>query len=179
MKENNISKAYANAILQLAKESNIEIVKEFTTFTELINSSTDLENLLFLDVFTSDEREDVLKAVFEKIQFSKLFTSFVLFLLNENRLSMFPLIFKDIIVIDDYEKGFIRGTIEGSDDQADQPSVDKIISYLKEKLGITPELSYVKNNNISAGYKVTVQDYQIDATLDGQLSELSKNIISK
>lgn len=179
MKDSNMTRAYASALLQLAKEKNVEIVVEFTQFTELINSSSDFENLLFLDVFTIDERLEVLKEVFAKQNYSELLTSFILFLVQENRLSFLPMIFKEVIVIDDFEKGFIRGTIEGSDTEADQASVDKIITFLKDKLGITPDLKYGQNKNISAGYKVTVQDYQIDATLDGQLTELSKNIINK
>ncbi len=179
MKESNVSKAYAGALLQLAKQGGVDIVKEFTAFTELINESTEFENLLFLDVFTVEERELVLKDVFAKSDYSELFKSFILFLLNEKRLSMMPMIFKELIVIDDHEKGFIRGTIEGSDEQIDQEAINKIIEFLNEKLGIKPELQYEKNSAITAGYKITVQDYQIDATLDGQLSELSKNIISK
>jgi len=179
MKDSNMTRAYANALLQLAKEQNIEVVQEFTHFTELINGSSDFENLLFLDVFTIEERLDILNVVFEKESFSGLLKSFVLFLVQENRLSFLPMIFKELIVIDDFEKGFIRGTIEGSDSEVDPAAIEKIIAFLKSKLGITPELKYNQNKNISAGYKVTVQDFQIDATLDGQLSELNKNIINK
>lgn len=178
MKNGNMTRAYANAILELAKEQKVAAVEEFILFTELINSSSDFENVLFLDVFTVEEREEVLKAIFEKEKFSDLLKSFILFLVTENRISFLPLIFKEMIVIDDYEKGFIRGTIEGRDAQADQASVDKIIAFLKDKLAINPELKYSQNKNITAGYKVTVQDYQIDATLDGQLTELNKDIIN-
>ena len=56
----------------------------------------------------------------------------------------FPLIFKEMVVIDDDKKGFLRGTIEGSEEQVDPEFEKKITSFLKEKLGKEPELEYKK-----------------------------------
>ncbi|EQC49994.1 ATP synthase F1, delta subunit [Bacteriovorax sp. BSW11_IV] len=178
MKEQNVSKAYAKAIIELGKESKIDVAKELTDLSELINKSGDLETLLFLDVFTVEEKLDVAKKVMAKINTSDLVQKFVAFLIGEKRMNLFPLVFKDVIVIDDHEKGFLRGTIEGSEDQVSDEFKNKMITYLKDKAGISAELKYVKNESITAGYRVTVEDLQLDASLDNQLEKFKETVLN-
>lgn len=84
-----------------------------------------------------------------------------------------------MIVIDDERKGFIKGTIEGQESEIDPAFKAKIESFLKNKLGKLPTLNYVQNNNVSAGYKVTVNDLQLDASLDNQLNQFKQSILSE
>ena len=65
MKEQIIAKAYAQSIVELGSELKLDLVKELTTLTETINKSNDLETLLFLDVFTADEKLNVLNEVMQ------------------------------------------------------------------------------------------------------------------
>ena len=41
------------------------------------------------------------------------------------------------------------------------------------------EVSYSKNDQITAGYKMTVEDLQLDASLDNQFEILRQNIIGE
>jgi F-type H+-transporting ATPase subunit delta len=81
--------------------------------------------------------------------------------------------------MDDERKGFMKGTIEGTDVQIDPVFKAKIESFLKTKFGRTPNLDYVQNKNLSAGYKVTVEDLQLDASLDNQLEQFKNSILSE
>jgi len=173
----NVTKAYARAIIQLGEEGRIDVGKELTIFTEAINGSNHLENVLFLDVFTCEERKNVLKNIFIKLKLSQLVRNFIYFLIDEKRMNIFPMIFKEIIIIDDHKKGFMRGVIEGSGDFASKDAEKRILSHLKEQLGLTAKLTYKKNKNITAGYRVTVEDYQIDATLDNQLKQFKNEVL--
>jgi len=178
MSKDNSSKVYAKAIYELGHENNIDVAKELTDLTEIINASNDLENLLFLEVFTVVEKLEVTKEIFKKQNFSQFVQSFVLFLIGEGRINTLPEIFKDVIVLDDHKKGFLRGTIEGANDQASEAFLAKIKVFLQEKLGHMPILSYLQNNEITAGYRVTVEDLQLDATLDNQLNNLKDYILN-
>ena len=178
MKEKNVAKAYAKAIFSLGKESNINTAQELTALTEVINASNDLENVMFLDVFTIEEKASVLNDVLAKLGLSQVVKSFINFLLQEKRIGILPLIFKEVIVMDDHEKGFMRGTIEGNADSIDTESLNKIKSFIKSQLGSEPELTYTKNEKITAGVRVTVEDYQIDASVDKQLNTLKESIIN-
>ena len=178
MKDNNVAKAYAKAIIELGQTDNINIADELTKLTELINTNNDLENVLFLDVFTVEEKEAVMKDILTKLSISPIVKSFINFLINEKRISIFPLIFKEVIVIDDHKKGFMRGTIEGASDEIDDAMVVKIKEYLKGKLSLNPELTYVKNKDITAGVRITVEDYQLDASIDKQLKDFKDSVLN-
>lgn len=176
MREKEIAKAYARSVIELSDESKVDIAKELTDFTEMINGSNDLENLLFLDIFTLDEKNAVLNEVFSKTSYSSLTKNFVAFLAAEKRLGLFPLVFKEVIVIDDDRKGFLRGTIEGADEAIDEASKKKLQDYLEGKLGKKTNLSYKKSQSVTAGFRVTVEDLQLDATLDNQFDQFKNTV---
>lgn len=177
MKERLTATVYAKSLFQLGKEKNIDFAKELTLLTETINSSNELENVLFLDVFTADEKTNVFKKIAEKLGLNNLVVNTVLYLIEQKRISLLPLIITEIIIADDHEKGFIRGTIEGNEENCDPDFIAKVKTYLQSKLGKEPVLDYQKNVGISAGYKVTVEDIQFDASIDNQLQKFKQSIL--
>ncbi|MCK6593825.1 MAG: F0F1 ATP synthase subunit delta [Bacteriovoracaceae bacterium] len=179
MKESIIAKAYAQSIVDLTTETKTDLIGELTTLTELINNNNDFETVLFMDSFTIEEKSSVVEAVCDKAKFSALTKNLMLFLLNEKRIGLFPMIFKNVIVIDDHNKGFLRGTIEGSEESIPEDVKNKLISYLKSKLGKEPKLEYSKSKTLTAGYRVTVEDLQLDATVDHQLDIFKESVLNK
>lgn len=179
MKEQSVAKVYAKSLLELGDEKSIKIADEMIQLTEVINKSNELENVLFLDVFTLDEKKSIFIEVAKKLNLSQLTTEAIKYLIDEKRIGILPLIIKEIVVIDDEKRGFMRGTIEGSDAAIDENFKNKIVAFLKNKLGREPHLSYVQNANLSAGYKVTVEDLQLDASLDNQLEQFKQSILSE
>lgn len=179
MKELSVAKIYARSFLELGDDKKIKIADEMIKLTEVINKSNDLENVLFLEVFTLDEKKNIFSEVAKKLNLSQLSTEAVKYLIDEKRIGILPLVIKEIIVIDDARRGFIKGTIEGHEAQVDEALKAKIITFLKNKIGREPSLEYVQNNNITAGYKVTVEDLQLDASLDNQLEQFKQSILSE
>ncbi len=179
MREQTVAKVYAKSLLELGDEKGIKLADEMIKLTEVINKSNELENILFLEVFTLEEKKNVFVEVAKKIDLSPLSVEAIKYLIDEKRIGILPLIVKEIVVIDDERKGFIKGTIEGNDVKIDENFKKKIESFLKNKLGREPHLDYVQNNNISAGYKVTVEDLQLDASLDNQLEQFKQSILSE
>ena len=177
MKEKITAKIYAKSFFELGKEVKVDISAELTKLTEVINSSNNLENVLFLDVFTADEKFDIFNTIANKMNLSSLVKNAVNYLIQEKRINLLPLIIKEIIVLDDHERGFIRGTIEGSDEVENVEFAKKVKEYLKGKVGMNPELTYVQNKNITAGYRVTVEDIQFDASIDNQLEKFKESIL--
>lgn len=180
MKEKIIAKIYANTFVELGKDQNIDVAKELSAFSETIAASNDLENLLFLDIFTNDEKSDVFKTIAKKIELSEIMIAAVLYLIEEKRIGLFPMIFKEIIVADDAEKGFMRGTIEGRTDEISEDLKAKLLAKLESELkGKKAILNYEKNEDITSGYKVTIGDLQIDATVDNQLESFRDSVLGK
>ena len=178
MKEQIISKAYAQSIVELSEELKLDLAQELTTLTETINKSNNLETLLFLDVFTNEEKWSVLEVVATKLSLSSTTKNFLNFLIQEKRIGLLPMIFKDVIVIDDHKKGFLRGTIEGREDQIPDDVKNNLKTYLQKKLGKETVLNYVKSDSMSAGYRVTVEDLQLDASLENQLEKFKDSVLN-
>lgn len=179
MREQTVAKVYAKSLLELGDEKGIKLADEMIQLTEVINKSNELENILFLEVFTLEEKKNVFVEVAKKINLSSLSVEAIKYLIDEKRIGILPLIVKEIVVIDDERKGFIKGTIEGHDVKIDENFKNKIETFLKKKLGREPHLEYIQNNNVSAGYKVTVEDLQLDASLDNQLEQFKQSILSE
>lgn len=179
MKEQAVAKVYAKSLLELGDEKQVPIADELTRLTEVINKSNELENVLFLELFTLEEKKNVFVEISKKLNLSPITTETVKFLIDEKRIGILPLITKEVIVLDDERKGFMKGVIEGTDVQIDPEFKAKIETFLKGKFGRQPHLDYVQNPNLSAGYKVTVDDLQLDASLDNQLERFKQSILSE
>ena len=177
MKEQIIAKAYAQAIVEMSDEMKLDLTSELTKLTETINKSNDLETLLFLEVFTAEEKLAVLEAVMNKLGLSATTKNFMNLLVEEQRIGLMPMIYKNVVVIDDHRKGFLRGTIEGAEASIPDDVKNKLKSYLQQKLGKEAILEYKQSNNVTAGYKVTVEDLQLDASLENQLDKFKESVL--
>jgi F-type H+-transporting ATPase subunit delta len=178
MKEKLISRAYAKSVVQLGKENGIDIARELTELSLLINENNDLETVLFLEVFTLEEKTQVLNDVLKKMNLSSLTQNFMNFLLSEKRISLFPMVFKEVVVLDDEEKGFLRGTIEGAGPSVGPEFQEKMTQYLSQKIGKKTILEYKQSDRVTAGYRVTLEDLQLDATLDNQLNKFKQSVLN-
>jgi F-type H+-transporting ATPase subunit delta len=179
MKEQAVARVYAKSILELGDEKKIAIADELTRLTDVINKSNELENVLFLELFTLEEKKSVFSDVAKKMNLSTMTTETVKYLIDEKRIGILPLIIKEVIVMDDERKGFMKGVIQGNDAQIDPVFKAKIEAFLKKKFDREPHLDYQQSANISAGYKVTIEDLQLDASLDNQLEQFKQSILSE
>ena len=59
MKPQTIAKVYAKSIIDLGDGSSVDVAKELTDLNLVIKSSNDLENVLFSEVFTEEEKTDI------------------------------------------------------------------------------------------------------------------------
>jgi F-type H+-transporting ATPase subunit delta len=134
---------------------------------------------MFLDLFTLDEKKSVFSEVAKKLNLSPITTETIKFLIDEKRIGILPMIIKEVIVMDDDRKGFMKGIIEGTDAQIDPQFKKKIEDFIKNKFKREPHLEYQQNVNLTAGYKVTVEDLQLDASLDNQLEQFKQSILSE
>ncbi len=179
MKEQSVAKIYAKSFLEIGKEHGFDVADELTKLTIVINESNDLENVLFLDVFAPGEKKSVFEDIAAKMGLNKVLTTAINFLIEEKRVNILPLISKEVIVVDDHLKGFLRGTIQGSEVSIPADIKANLENYIQTKLGKKPILNYEQSNNVSAGYRVTVEDMQLDASVDNQLERFKESLISE
>lgn len=133
MSGNQVSKIYAKSLIDLS-EKEATIVEDFAAFMHLINSSTELENVLFMEMFNQAEKMAVLEDITAKLNPAQTVKNFLFYLVGERRIGLLPSIYKDLIVMDDDRRGFLKGTIEGADDAIDAASVEKFKNIFLKNL---------------------------------------------
>ncbi len=176
MKEQEVAKVYAQALRSIGKDSNVDVVNELVKFNDALNVSTDLEQVMFLDAFSDEEKTSIFESLSSKLNLNSTVSNFIKYLITEKRVNLINQIYKEVVVMDDEEKGFLKGTIEGSSQSIDDGAKTKLINHLEKKLGKKINLDYKKNEKVTAGYRVSVGDYLLDASLDNQLDQFKKTI---
>jgi F-type H+-transporting ATPase subunit delta len=86
-------------------------------------------------------------------------------------------IVKKVSMLEDSKNGIMRGLMEGGTATVDSDSVTKITAYLEKRLNKKIILDYKQNVNLTAGYRMTVEDLQIDASLEHQLFKLKELVL--
>ena len=129
-----------------------------------------------------EEKIDVVAKVLDGLKVAPVTKHTIVFLLREKRIHLFPSIFKEVVVLDDYNKGFMRGMIEGPDQRISDHFKDEFTRYLGERIGkkktkLKVELDYRKNDEVTAGYRVSVENLQLDASVDNQLDRFKKSVL--
>ena len=178
MKNEAISKSYALALLEISEESKVDVKKDLDLIWNLIRENSDLESLLFMDVFSVDERKNVMDDIFNKLELSDLTKNFCVFLIENKRFNFFPSIYTSLTMQKDLSDGFITGVVEGSESDPDSDVLEKLKSHIEKELKQIAKLEYKQNKNITAGYKITCGDLQLDATLENQFDRLRKDILA-
>lgn len=174
-----LTHSYAKVFYQLGKEKKVDICGELGLLTETINGSNHLENVLFLNIFTEEEKISVLNDILKKLKTSELLNQLCAFLIREKRISYLPMIYKELVIIDDDEQGFIRGVLEGREAKADKEFETQLLALLKKFVSKKIVLKYQTNKKLKAGYRVTLGDLQLDATLDEQLKRFQKSVFKE
>ncbi len=176
MSDETAARIYARSFYELANDSQTPLMDELGKFWDIMHACPDLESLLFLSVFSREEKSDVFLEISKKLSLSPMVENFFSFLIQEARISLLPQIFKELVVLDDDAKGFIRGEIEGKSDELPAEFEERIKKLVEQTLNKKPLFEYKKNDSLTAGYRITVGDQQIDATFDGQLNEFKKQL---
>jgi F-type H+-transporting ATPase subunit delta len=178
MKNETISRSYALALLEISNESKIDVKLDLDKVWTLIRESSEFEALLFMDVFSIEERKSVLASVFEKVELESLTKNFILFLIENKRFSLFPSIYTRLTMEKDLADGFITGVVEGSEEDPDNEVIEKLKTHIEKELKQIAKLEYKQNSQITTGYKITCGDLQLDATLENQFDRLRKDILA-
>ena len=178
MKNETISRSYALALLEISKETKVDVKADLDKVWALIRESSEFESLLFMDVFSVEERKGVLGLVFEKTQLNKLTVNFIYFLIENKRFNLFPSIYTSLTMEQDLADGFITGVVEGSEENPDNEVIEKLKTHIEKELKQIAKLEYRQNSKITTGYKITCGDLQLDATLENQFDRLRKDILA-
>ncbi|MCY4523828.1 MAG: F0F1 ATP synthase subunit delta, partial [Halobacteriovoraceae bacterium] len=110
---------------------------------------------------------------------SSVFRDFIVFILQEKRMLFFSMILKEAKKLADDKKGVVHGEIEGIERSLSENVRKKLVGYLERHLKKKVIFNYSVNNKITSGYRVVVDDLQLDASVDKQLDIFEESLLEE
>lgn len=174
-----ISKRYAEAFFQLAKEQNQveEELQNLTFLTEVWNTQPDLRGYLKNPQKGPEEKATALRNIFSD-QIDKTALNLVLLLLRKDRLSLLPEICEDYKELKDSYKNVLNITITTAS-RAEPELIQKISETFRVKYHADSVKAEEKvDPSIIGGVIVQVGDTRYDDSVTGKLKALQDELVS-
>lgn len=178
--KNNLSvaKRYAKSLVELMLDSEnnqAEIKSDLDKVKEILNMSPDLTSAMTNPVISAHDKEEIIKAVFER-DTKDTTRNFLKLLVEKNRFGLiFQIIeafYKMLDKINNLARVDVVGAIELNDDNKTE-----IQNKLKEKLNKEINVSYKVDNSIIAGLIYKMEDDVLDTSFSYKLEQLKKELI--
>lgn len=178
MKNSKVAGRYARALYDLASEQkNLEaIVVDAQGLKASIEFSADLKAFLANPILKKEEKDSILKAVFEgRVQ--PLFMNFLMFLVERSRLNILAEIIDELIAIYLASTGTINAVIR-TERPIDQPLLDQLLAKLQQRSGKKINAQVIVDPQLLGGFKVQMGDQVYDATFQSQLRKYQESALS-
>ncbi|MCZ8343519.1 MAG: ATP synthase F1 subunit delta [Leptospira sp.] len=179
MSLNQISKVYAMALLELAKESNsLDVVEEeLTSIVEVFFSDDTIRHYFLSPLVDPSEKEKTAdKSVRGKA--SEIVANFIALVVRKNRF----LYLKDIL--EDYKSGVDviknRSSLRViSKDNLGQETIDRITKTIANKFGRELRVTEQTDPHLIGGFKIYIDDFLIDASIRSKLNGIEEALLHK
>ena len=173
-----IAKRYAKSLvgLMLDGENNqAEIRADLDNVKEILKNSPDLTLAMTNPVVSAYDKEEIIKAVFER-DTKEITRNFLKLLVEKNRFNLiFQIIeafYKMLDKINNLARVDVVGAVELNEDDKNE-----IQNKLKEKLNKDVNVSYKIDNSIIAGLIYKIEDDVLDTSFLYKLEQLKKELI--
>lgn len=183
MRVNLLAKRYAQALFDLSLEMKIQdkVEKDMQLIGEVLRDHRELRKLLKNPVVDNFKKVKLLNSIFEK-SVQKITTKFFTLIVNKNRGMYIEPICEAYINI--YKKYNNILTLEVTTPfKADKAIKDALSKKVAKATNMNIELQEKIDENLIGGFLLNYEDYQFDATIRTQLTELqrefSKNLFIK
>ena len=175
---NSTSNSYASALYELSKEnSELDKVEDgIKSLNKLLNESSDFKEMILSPTVTKEDKRNVIFAIADQNNFSKILKKFLGFIAIKNRLFFLGKIIESFISLVSTSKGELKAKLVSS----------KKLS-IEEKKNIQLELSkdfksplnidYEYDPDLIAGLIIQVGSVMVDTSIKTKLKKLEKNMV--
>ncbi len=178
MAESNVAKRYAKALFDLAIETNRldAVCEDMRALRTILAQTPALARFLDDPLMKPERREVILRAIFES-DLEALVFRFMLFLEAKHRMAILADTCSAVDALYDEHKGILKvSVISARELAADQvTAIEERLHQLTDK---TIETRVTIDPALLGGFKVILGDRVLDFTLQRQLSNIKRKIIS-
>lgn len=173
-----VAHSYANAIMQLAGESNSDkvVLENLKSVTQVISQNSDLEIVLRHPSVPATEKKNLIKSIFTG-KVHELTLRLLEMLTDRRRLQLIPHIAREYEVIWRKKQNIVAGTLVYAE-KPEEKALQQIKEKLSRQLGKTLELTEKEDKSLIGGYILQLGDKVIDGSLKGRLQVIEKALLS-
>lgn len=178
--KNNISiaKRYAKSLIELMLDSENnrdEVVEDLKNVKEILVSSPELNSAMTNPVVSAQDKEEIIKSVFEK-DTKEVTRNFLKLLVQKNRFNLIFYIIDAFNQLLDKINNLVQIKVTGAV-ELDNSEKEDIQNKLKEKLNKEINIAYEVDDSIIAGLIYKIEDDVLDTSFIHKLEELKKELI--
>ncbi len=177
MKNLAIGRRYAKALILIGKEDGQteRYRQELQLVSELIEENKTLDRAINNPLYAIEARKKVLEMVIEKLELSRVTTSFLMLLFNKNRIKFFKEINEYYQKLADELKGVVRANLVSATDLSSE-TVEKIREALSKKTGKNVILEVDQDSGLIGGIVTRIGDLVLDGSIKTQLLSMKESI---
>ena len=175
---NSTSFSYATALYELSKESSeIDKVEEgMKSLGKLLKENSSFNNMILSPTVTKEDKKNVIFAIAEKNNFSKILKKFLGFVAIKNRLFFLNKIIESFLNLVSRNKGELKAKLISSK-KLSQDEQKKIQNDLSKDFKSSLNLDYIHDPDLIAGLIIQIGSVMIDTSVKTKLKKLEKNML--
>jgi len=172
-----IARRYAKALLMIGKEDGQTETyrEELNGIAELIQGEKVLEQALTNPLYDAAGRRKVLEAVIEKMNLSKVMSSFLLLVFEKGRVGFIGSINEFYQKLADELKGVARASLVSATELSSE-AVDKIRASLSKRTGKDIILEIEQDPTLIGGIVTRIGDLVLDGSIKTQLLNMRESL---
>jgi F-type H+-transporting ATPase subunit delta len=171
------ARRYAAALYSLAKDEGRtrEIRTELEGLSHLLETETQLRDVLLTPLHPAKDRKKVLAALAGRAEVCRTVQNFYAYLIDRRRLIGFAGIRDEYIRLDDEASGLVKASITVASELDDRRK-DRLRRALSEQTGCEVQLDLVVDPTLVGGAIAKVGDLVFDGSIRTQLGQLRANL---
>ena len=172
------SKSYATALYELSKEnSELDNVEDgMKSLDKLLKESSDFKEMIFSPAVSKDDKKNVIFAIADQNNFSKMLKKFLGFMVIKNRLFFLSKIIGSFLNLVSSSRGELKAKIISSK-KLSKEEQKRIQSELSQDFKSSLNVDYEYDPNLIAGLIIQVGSVMVDASIKTKLKKLEKNML--
>ena len=173
-----VKNSYSQALFELSTEENsiIEVESQVLSILELINKSSDFNDLIKDPTNKIEDQLKVIDAISNKYKFNQLLKKFLSFVVSKRRFFYIEKILKDFISICSGSRGEIQAELTAAKN-LDENEINKIKDDLASNYGSNIKLNYKNDPSLIGGLIIKVGSTMIDTSIKNKLQQIEKKMI--
>lgn len=177
MKNLAIARRYAKALLLIGKEDGQteDYRQELAGVAALMGHEAQLAATVSNPLYNAGERRQVLQMVIQKLNLSKVMSSFLLLLFEKGRIGFVPSINDFYQTLADELKGVARASLVSATELTDD-TIEKIRSALSKRTGKEIVLDVQQDPSLIGGLVTRIGDLILDGSIRTQLLNMRESL---